>query len=150
MIARKATELVPTMLRIRESLRKRLERAAKSNAVSINQEITTRLERTFTQDEEIEAQTEKMEEREAELREMYREHIEEQARKEADLAAALRDTKILNMMVENQYPGGMLLRSVAREITDQPNWAETAETRQAFAEKLHWIITNNLFTGGLK
>jgi hypothetical protein len=51
MAARKATELVPTMLRIRESLRKKLERSAKSNDVSINQEISDRLEVSFNRDD---------------------------------------------------------------------------------------------------
>jgi hypothetical protein len=51
MAARKATELVPTMLRIRESLRKKLERSAKSNDVSINQEISDRLELSFSRDD---------------------------------------------------------------------------------------------------
>ena len=52
MAAKKATELVPTMLRIRESLRKQLERAAERNDRSMNAEITYRLERSL-QDEEI-------------------------------------------------------------------------------------------------
>jgi hypothetical protein len=51
MAARKATELVPTMLRIRESLRKKLERSAKSNDISINQEISDRLELSFSRDD---------------------------------------------------------------------------------------------------
>jgi DNA-directed RNA polymerase specialized sigma subunit len=52
MAARKATELVPTMLRMRESLRKQLERSAVRNDRSMTAEIVHRLERSL-QDEEI-------------------------------------------------------------------------------------------------
>jgi len=46
-MARKTTELVPLMLRLREGLRKQLEKAAKARDVSMNQEINDRLERSF-------------------------------------------------------------------------------------------------------
>jgi hypothetical protein len=42
-MARKPTDLVPTMLRMEESLRKRLERAAKKNRQSLNSEMVERL-----------------------------------------------------------------------------------------------------------
>jgi hypothetical protein len=50
MSARKVSEIVPTMLRIREGLRRRLARAAEFNEVSVNQEIADRLEISFVRD----------------------------------------------------------------------------------------------------
>jgi hypothetical protein len=42
-VARKPTDLIPTMLRMEESLRKRLDRAAKKNRQSLNSEMVERL-----------------------------------------------------------------------------------------------------------
>ena len=46
-MAKKSTEIVPTMLRIREDLRKRLEREAKKRDHSLNAEMVERLEQSF-------------------------------------------------------------------------------------------------------
>jgi hypothetical protein len=46
-MARKSTEIVGTQLRIRESLRRRLEQAAARRGVSLNFEMTDRLARSF-------------------------------------------------------------------------------------------------------
>jgi hypothetical protein len=46
-VAKKSTEIVPTMLRIREDLRKRLEREAKKRDHSLNAEMAERLEQSF-------------------------------------------------------------------------------------------------------
>jgi len=48
---RKPTEIVPLMLRLRESLRHRLEQAAKHNDVSMNAEIIDRLEKSFSSED---------------------------------------------------------------------------------------------------
>jgi hypothetical protein len=50
-VAKKSTEIVPTMLRIREDLRKRLEREAKKRDHSLNAEMVERLEKSFSNDE---------------------------------------------------------------------------------------------------
>ena len=50
--ARKTTELVPLMLRLRESLRKRLEKAAKAHDQSLNTEVNDRLERSFEREQQ--------------------------------------------------------------------------------------------------
>jgi hypothetical protein len=49
-MAKKATAIVPTMLRMREELRKRLEREAKKNDRSLNAEMVGRLEQSFSLD----------------------------------------------------------------------------------------------------
>jgi hypothetical protein len=50
-MAKKSTEIVPTMLRIREELRRRLEREAKKRDHSLNAEMVERLEQSFVRDE---------------------------------------------------------------------------------------------------
>jgi hypothetical protein len=47
---RKLSDIVQFKLRIREELRRRLERAAKRHGVSINHEIAGRIERSFDHD----------------------------------------------------------------------------------------------------
>jgi hypothetical protein len=142
----KLTDIVPVKLRMREALRRKLERGAQLRGHSANAEAVWRIERTFDQDDQYAVDIKKMEEREAALQEMYRDQVEEQTRKEADLKAALRDTKILNMMIDNQYAGGMLLRSLAREIAHHPDWADNESNRRAFAERMRLIIADNVFT----
>ncbi|MBR0901219.1 Arc family DNA-binding protein [Bradyrhizobium liaoningense] len=54
MAARKATDTVALTVRVREELRKRLERESQRNDRSLNNEITTRLENSFAQTERLE------------------------------------------------------------------------------------------------
>jgi hypothetical protein len=73
MAARKAMEMVPTMLRMRESLRKRLERAAERNDRSMNAEMVDRLERSLRDEElltKISNQLATMEEKQAAMMEV--------------------------------------------------------------------------------
>jgi hypothetical protein len=49
-MTKKPTAIVPTMLRMREDLRKRLEREAKKKDHSLNAEMVQRLERSFVDD----------------------------------------------------------------------------------------------------
>jgi len=46
-MARKSTAIIGTQLRIRESLRRRLEQQARQHGLSLNAEMTSRLERSF-------------------------------------------------------------------------------------------------------
>jgi len=46
-MARKPSDLVMTSLRLREALRRRIEKAAEKNGVSLNHEMVSRLERSF-------------------------------------------------------------------------------------------------------
>lgn len=50
-MARKPTDIVAPNLRIRESLRQRLEKAAKRHGISINAEMVFRLNKSFEQDD---------------------------------------------------------------------------------------------------
>jgi hypothetical protein len=51
-MAKKSTAIVPTMLRMREDLRKRLDREAKKREHSLNAEMVERLEQSFVDDEQ--------------------------------------------------------------------------------------------------
>ena len=80
-MTKKPTEIVPTMLRIREDLRKRLEREAKKRDHSLNAEMVERLEASFVKD-----------------------------------AKELRDSAIVDMMVDNDSWKGNAVRILAAEI----------------------------------
>ena len=144
-MARKPTEYVQFKLRIRESLRRKIERAAELRNHSANAEAVWRIERTFDQDEAIAEATKDMEAREAELQEEWRRHFEEEAKKKAKYEASLRDSAILDVILKNQP----LLRTVARLLDDEnnPQWMATLEGRKAVADRLHTIIINNEFLG---
>jgi len=51
-VARKPTDIVQLKLRFLESLRRRLERAAKANDQSMNAEIVSRLEQSFGKEDD--------------------------------------------------------------------------------------------------
>jgi hypothetical protein len=144
-MARKPTDYVQFKLRIREALRRKIERAAEKKKISTNAEAVERIEESFREEERHEEFLRDIEEQREEVDEQYRQHLEEQARMESEHQASLRDTQILNMMVENRHPGALLLRVIARELAENPEWAVTEESQKAFAERLHWIVTNNEF-----
>src|SRR6478609_4866514 len=102
-MARKPTEYVQFKLRIRESLRRKIEKAAEKKAQSANAEAVERIEYTFDEEDRWEATAKEMEERQDELNQQAREYYEEQAREKMAHEAALRDSKILNMLVDNKY-----------------------------------------------
>jgi len=56
-MARKSTEMVALTLRIREQLRRKLERAAERNNASLNAEMANRLERSFQKEAEADLAT---------------------------------------------------------------------------------------------
>jgi hypothetical protein len=144
-MARKSTDHVQFKLRIRESLRRKLERAAQKKAISTNAEAVERIEYTFEEEERREAHDRELEERKDELDAQQREWYAELARQEAAEKAAFRDSFVLNMMLESSHGSARLLRALARALGDNPEWAETAENKQAFADRLHRYITNNDF-----
>jgi hypothetical protein len=53
-MARKPSEIVPTSLRIRESLRLRVEQAAAKRQVSFNYELTSRVQESFDRESQYE------------------------------------------------------------------------------------------------
>ena len=148
-MARKPTEYVQFKLRIRESLRRKIEKAAEKKAQSANAEAVERIEQTFEEEERHEAWAKEMEENQAEFDKQQQEWYAEVARQEAAEKAALRDSLVLNMMIESQRGSAHLLRTLARALGDNPEWAETLESKQAFADRLHRYVMNNDFKESL-
>ena len=147
-MGRKPTDYVQFKLRIREALRRKIERAAEQKAISANAEAIERIEATFQEEEQLAVREKHLQEHEEVFEREQRDYFEARARERELHKAALRDSRILNMMVEFKYPGALLLRLLAREIADdETDWAATVESKKAFADKVHSIITNRDFSG---
>jgi hypothetical protein len=87
-MARKSTDIVPLTLRLREDLRRKLERAADKAERSLNIEIVERLEASFTNEEKARDQKQmmaKLDETAARLQSSY----DNIMKKEEELAARL-------------------------------------------------------------
>ena len=146
-MARKPTEYVQFKLRIRESLRRKIEKAAEKKAHSANAEAVERIEQTFEEEERWEAHHKEMEERRAEVEEEERQWHEEQAREKAEHEAALRDSRVLNILVGGDE-NARLLRLMILGMGNNPEWAATPESRQAFADKVrHFLVSADLNKG---
>jgi hypothetical protein len=144
-MARKPIEFVQFKLRIREALRRKIERAAEKKAISANAEAVQRIEQTFEEEERHEAWAKEMEEGREQMERREREWYAELARQEAAEKSAFRDSLVLQMMIESQRGSAHLLRTLARALGDNPEWAETDESKKAFADRLHRYIINNSF-----
>jgi hypothetical protein len=146
-MARKPTDYVQFKLRIREALRRKIERAAEKAAHSANAEAVERIEYTFKEEEQWEAHYKEMEERKDELDEEQRQWHEEQAREKAEHEAALRDSRVLNILVGGDG-NAQLLRLMILGMGNNPEWAATPESRKIFADKVHhFLISANLNQG---
>jgi len=146
-MARKPTEYVQFKLRIRESLRRKIEKAAEKASHSANAEAVRLIEYALDEEERYEQMARDMKEQERHIEEEQRQFWEDRAREDAKQEAALRDSKILDLMIENKYAGILLRLIFAGEVKDNPDWAATPESRKAFADRLHSIITTNDFSG---
>ena len=145
---RKKTDIVQlSKIRMREELRQKLAKDAERRVKTLNAVIVERLEWSFADEEQWEAQQKEMEENKEAFQKQEHEWLVEQERERNLHAAALRDSRILNMMVEFKYPGALLLRLLAREIANNTDWAATADSKRAFADQVHSIITDRNFSG---
>jgi hypothetical protein len=144
-MGRKPTDNVSLKLRLREALRRKIEKAAEKKKISANAEAVERIERTFEEEEEWEQRAKELEEQKEEIEKQEREWHAELARQEAIEKAAFRDSLVLQMMIESRHGSAHLLRALARALGDNPEWADTPENKQAFADRLHRYIINNSF-----
>jgi hypothetical protein len=131
-MSRKPTEFVQFKLRIREALRRKIEKAAEKKDISANAEAVERIERTFAQDEASERMLSKIEE-------LQRQHYEEEAREKALYQAALTDSLALKTLVGGEENAG-LIRLMVLGLGNNPKWAATPESRKDFADKVHHFI----------
>jgi hypothetical protein len=109
---KKATAIVPTMLRLREDLRKRLEREATKHARSLNAEMVRRLQMSLALDEHFERE-----------REIMRLGLK-------------RETALIEALIGDKMIAAFL-RSVALLMMNNPDWAETEHGRQAMAQAIN-------------
>ena len=146
-MARKPTDYVQFKLRIRESLFRKIQRAALKAAHSGNAEAVKRLEYSFAEEEEHERFYKEMEERKGEINEEQRQWYEEQAREKAEHEAALRDSRVLNTLVGGDG-NARLLRLMILGMGNNPEWAATPESRKIFADKVqHFLISADINEG---
>src|SRR4051794_21607120 len=138
-MARKPTDYVQFKLRIREGLRRKIERAAEKRAHSANAEAVERIEQSFEEEERHEAFLKDMEERRDEINEEQRQWYEEQAREKAEHDAALRDSRVLNVLIGGDE-NAQLLRLMILGMGNNPEWAATPESRKIFADKVHHFL----------
>jgi hypothetical protein len=143
-MARKPTDYVQVKIRMREALRRKLEREAQKKAISTNAEALERIERTLEEEERWDAHYKEMEERKDELEAEEREWHAEQARERAEHEAALRDSRILSMLIGGDE-NAELLRSFVLGLGNNPNWAATPESRHALADKIHNFVLTHKF-----
>jgi hypothetical protein len=139
-MGRKPTDNVSLKLRLREALRRKIEKAAAKKAISANAEAVERIEHTFEEEERWEAHAKEMEEEREEMEQREREIMEEIARQRS----ANRDSTILNMLIEHRQGSARLLRTLARELGNNPEWDLSAESKKSVADRLHdYIMTND-------
>ncbi len=111
-MARKPTEFVQFKLRIREGVRRDIEREAKRKAHSTNQEAVLRLEQSF----------------------------EEDARRASEKLHIERDAEVLNLLVGRNQAAADLLRNIVFELQSNPKWDEKKATRKKMADHIHAFI----------
>jgi hypothetical protein len=144
-MGRKPTDNVSLKLRLREALRRKIEKAAEKKKISANAEAVERIERTFEEEARQEVWEKQLAEEKEEFEKAESAWRAELARQEAAEKAAFRDSLVLNMMIESRHGSAHLLRALARALGDNPEWADTPENKQAFADRLHRYIINNNF-----
>ena len=112
MAARKPTDIVQVNLRLRESLRRRLEREAEKRGLSFNAELTRRLEESFEREELNEAL------RTVILQVLTQEGLAETLK--TGIAQALRDTDFYGGLARGHT--GEVLRDIEakRELETKP------------------------------
>ena len=132
-MARKPTDFVQFKLRIREGLRRKIEREAEKKKISANAEAVERIERTFKEEEWMEAQQKAFKVYEAEH---LRAFVEQQAREEEELKTALRDSNLLRSLVGGDA-NARLLRMMVLGLGNNPDWTATPDSRKALADKVH-------------
>lgn len=135
-MARKPTDFVQFKLRIREGLRRKIEREAEKKKISANAEAVERIERTFKEEKWEEAQQKAFKEYEKEHAAEMRAYLEQQAREEEELKTALRDSNLLRSLVGGDA-NARLLRMMVLGLGNNPDWTATPDSRKALADKVH-------------
>jgi len=146
-MARKPTEYVQFKLRIREALRRKIEKAAEKAAHSANAEAVRLIEHALDEEERSEKWARYMEEQEKHVEEEQRQFWEDRARENARQEAALRDSRVLQTLIGGDE-NARLLRLMILGMGNNPEWAATPESRKTFADKVHnFLVSADLNKG---
>lgn len=140
-MARKPTEYVQFKLRIRETLRRKIEKAASKKAISANAEAVERIEHTFAEEEMWEERSRDMEEREGELAQQHEEWIKERAAEEAIAKANARDARLVLRLAGSDV-GADLLRRIVGTLVSNSDWSKTEAGRRKLADQVLPLILN--------
>ncbi|WP_198164053.1 Arc family DNA-binding protein [Bradyrhizobium jicamae] len=136
-MARKPTEFVQLKLRIRESLRRRLERRATKEDRSTNAEAVKRLEDSLDHEDRLDAFAKegfRMEERHVQWR-------EEKAREEEKAKADRLDARLFRNLTQS-IPSLPVLIDLLPLLKGNPDWQKTEYGRRQMAAKVAEIILN--------
>ena len=139
----KPTDIVPIKLRMREALRRKLEREAEKKKISANAEAIQRLEWSFEEEEERAKQEKWLKEQQEGIAEEERQFWEERAKQDAEDKAAFRDSEILRALVGGDE-NAELLRLFMLGLANNPNWAAVPESRKALADKIHNFLLTTI------
>jgi di/tripeptidase len=149
-MVRKPTEYVQFKLRVREGLRRNLEREAKKKAQSANNEAVERLEKSFEIDERISQLRDVWTERFEDLKKQSREAAEEATAALAELQGANLELErsyaqaemaatMIDVLLGKNEASSNLLRRIALELANSPDWSSSRAGTEAMAERLRSV-----------
>jgi hypothetical protein len=137
MVPRKKTDVVQlSKIRMREALRRKLERDAKREKTTLNAQIVKRIEDSFLDEERTEYMRKEVEKHQWDG-EPETDPLEDYIQTEI-ANAKTRDTKILELLLANNTESATLLRLVAMELAASPDWSKTPSGKNEMADKLHY------------
>jgi hypothetical protein len=150
-MARKPTEYVQFKLRIREGLRRNIEREAKKKAQSANNEAVDRLEKSFEIDDRITQLRDVWTERVEDIRKQSREAIDQITKETSGALAEMREANLelerayaqaemaasmIDVMLGKNEASSNLLRRIALELANVPDWSSSKAGAEAMANRL--------------
>ncbi|MCP1844404.1 putative O-linked N-acetylglucosamine transferase (SPINDLY family) [Bradyrhizobium sp. USDA 4524] len=160
-MARKATEFAQFKLRIRESLRRRIEKEAEKKETSTNSEAVERLEQSFDSEKRMaefqehwEARAREWRERVDELSRQAHERNEALAKVSAELDAQennladiqrqldaqLASVSVVDALLGENQASRDLIRRIALELANNPDWDRTPAARKTMTDKINSFI----------
>ena len=157
MVSRKASDVVQlSKVRMRETLRRKLERDARRNKTTLNAQIVRRIEDSFLDEEKEEYLRKELENRdhvtEADPLKWYiRGEIEKAKARDTAIEiekAKARDTAILDLLVGKNEASADLLRGVALQLQAKPEWSSSEAGRKELADKIGLLVQEVTKTQG--
>ena len=141
-MARKPTEFVQFKLRIREALRRKIERDAEKKAISANAEAIERLEASYEVDRRTDEQAQALQRQLLDNQKKLEETQATARRLELTVQQADQTLKIISALTGNNPASYHLIQRVAIEAATNPEWDRSESGRQAIAVKIYAYIVN--------